>query len=700
LARRKEPARLAVIGTYRVGEVRMRQHALATVIDELRAHGACKEMAVGGLAESAVLAYLSQRFPCHELPPGLASFIHGSTEGNPLYMVAVVDSLVHDHLLVLSEDRWRLHTTVAELVPKVPESLHGLIDGAIDRMSEEERRVLEASSAVGLEFSTSAVAAALLSTPEDVETVCERLARRTGFLRRIDVETWPDGTCHCRYAMAHAMHRQVLLDRTPAARLRVWHRRVGERLEAAYPGSTERIAAELAVHFESGGVSERAVHYHGVAARRATQRGARTEALAHFERSLATLRELPGGAERDERELELLAGLGGVLIAARGYASPEVDSTYTRAMELARSARASSRLCPVLYGAYLSSVMQMRFDRAEEVSRQLERIGLDENNDGLVALALTARATPFLSRGEWLEARALLERALRLFDPERDRALAAFTSSHPVIAAHVQLGFVLFPLGYPDGALEAGRRAMRMAEESANPLFRVSAFAWLARIHKLRRESAAAQHLAEQSLAIEDEHSFPFWRADARLIRGWAMTMQGVDAGPAEMEEGLRLRIAAATISRSAQFVVAAEAYLHAHDVERGLDAVEKALDIAATTEEAAFEGEALRLRAELLHLARRRADEAQHAAARALAIAQRQGAKTYELRAAMTLCRVGAARGPVDQPLRLLAGLVDRFEEGRDLPDLVEARTLCGRSGGGHLAWCDSRVQLRGGRA
>src|SRR5262252_4160489 len=111
VARRPDPARLLVLGTYRPVEVIVEAHPLRRLLTELRPHGQCTDLVLDYLSEAAVLAYLEQRFGATPLPAGLAQVLHRHTHGNPLFLLAVVDELVAQHLLEEAEGRWRLQGT-------------------------------------------------------------------------------------------------------------------------------------------------------------------------------------------------------------------------------------------------------------------------------------------------------------------------------------------------------------------------------------------------------------------------------------------------------------------------------------------------------------------------------------------------------------------------------------------------------------
>ena len=164
LARRREPARLLVLGTYRPVEMLGQEHPLRAVKQELQLHGQCEELRLGALSAEDVREYLAGRFAGSALPAGLAQAIHRRTSGNPLFMVNVVEDLIAQGGLAEVEGRWVLNAAVEVLESRVPESLQQMIERQIERLSAEEQRVLEVASVAGAEFSAAAVAAGVEAT--------------------------------------------------------------------------------------------------------------------------------------------------------------------------------------------------------------------------------------------------------------------------------------------------------------------------------------------------------------------------------------------------------------------------------------------------------------------------------------------------------------------------------------------------------
>jgi predicted ATPase len=179
IARRTEPARLLLIGTYRPVEMLVGTHPLAKVKGELEVHRLCEELRLQLLGPENVADYLRSRFssePGERWLVTLAQGIHERTEGNALFVVNLVDNLVARGVLDPSGVAQR-----AEVVPlldpshgEMPYSILQMIERNVDQLASDEQLVLEAASVAGAEFSSAALAAALEQPPSEVESRCKR----------------------------------------------------------------------------------------------------------------------------------------------------------------------------------------------------------------------------------------------------------------------------------------------------------------------------------------------------------------------------------------------------------------------------------------------------------------------------------------------------------------------------------------------
>src|SRR4029453_2566162 len=211
--------------------------------------------------EGAVQQYLEVKLPRHRLPKWLARLVHRRTEGNPLFMVNLLEYLLAERIVVERGHEWLLEGAFADIESGIPENVRQLIERQIDRLSADERRVLEGASVVGMECSSVAIGAGLEEPTEWVEEHCEALVRRHQFLSPARLVQLPDGTITPRYKFSHVLYLEVPCRLLPAMRRAQIHLRIGHVGEAIYGTHVGEIAAELAMHFEQGADPPRAVRY-------------------------------------------------------------------------------------------------------------------------------------------------------------------------------------------------------------------------------------------------------------------------------------------------------------------------------------------------------------------------------------------------------------------------------------------------------
>ncbi len=674
LAQRREAARLLVIGAYRPADVLLSGHPLKAVKQELRTHRRCVELPLEFLSEAAVAQYLAVRFPGSALPVALGQMLHRSTDGNPLFMVNVVEHLVGQEMLVESDGKWDLKVGIDEVAVGVPETLRQMIERQIERLSPEEQQILEVASVVEMEWAAEIVAAGLKAEVEEVEAKCEELVRRGQFLLSIGMEQWPDGAVSERYRFIHALYREVLYDRVAAARRVRLHRLIGEREERGYGDRAAEIAGELAVHFEQGQDYRRAVQYLGQAAGNATRRHAYQEAIGRLTRGLELLKALPDTPERTQQELRLQVALGPVLMATKGYAAPEVEKAYTRARELCQQVGETPRIFQVLSGLCAFSLIRAEVQTARELGEQCLRLAQSVQSPYLLLSAHYMLGVTLFHLGELDSARTHLEQGIVLYDPQRHYSHREDLG----VGCLSYAAWTLWFLGYPDQALKRSREALTLAQELALPFSLAFALSFGAFLHYFRREEQTAQELAEAAIKLSTEQGFPHWLWAGTVIHGWALTERGRrKEGIAQIRRGLfAWHTTGAETGRPYSLTILAEAYGKTGQVEEGLTTLAEALAVVHKTGQCEYEAELHRLTGELKAGAQR-SEEAEKYFRRAIDVARRQSAKSLELRAVMNLCRLWRQQGKKEKARQLLAEIYDWFTEGLDTPDLRAAQAL-----------------------
>ena len=699
LARQRQTAQLMLIGTYRTVELIVSGHPLKAVKQELLAKQQCEELPLEYLSENAIGEYLSVKFPGHRFPAELAGLIHERTEGNPLFMVNAVDYLVAEGLIGKQEESWELAVEIGKVEVGVPDSIKQMIEKQVDHLDAEKQRILEAASVAGAEFSTVAVAAGLEEDRAVVEARCDDLARHHQFIQDCGVQVLPNGEAVTRYGFIHALYQNVLYERLSASRRVQLHRRIGERGEEIYGERAREIAAELAMHFERGRDYKQASKYLQQAADNAIRRFAYREAVGLARRGLELLGRLPETPERAEQELSLHLTLGMPLIATEGYAAEAVGVVYARARELCQQMAETPDLSEVLWGLWAFHILRAELGKAREIAEEFLRLSERLPYPGLAMRGHVAMETTFFHLGEFAQAREHFEKAFSLYDPEQHRDDAFFYSQNPGVIMRCHAAWALWFLGQPDEALNKINEALTLARELTEPHGLAHALFFAAILHQLRREEPMAQEHAEAVISFAREHGLVMYQAMATIVQAWALLKQGrTEQVVEQMRRGLAALQATGTERVRPHFLaLLAEAMDTDRQVEEGLRLLEEAQSLIDRNSERYYQAELYRLQGELLlkqskgrsisqvPTGGKAVVEAESPAvtnaeacfSKSIKIAQRQKAKSLELRSVISMARVYQYQGRLKEARSLLTQIYDKFTEGLDTMDLREAKAL-----------------------
>ena len=423
VARRRERARLLVLGMYRPVEAVVHAHPVWRVTQELQVHGQGVELAVGYLPEAEV-ALSQTALWGGALPGGLARVLHQCTGGNPLVFVTLVHELMRQGVLREGVAGWELSGGAEAVAAGVPETLYQLIDQQFEQFSPAEQPILEAASVAGNEVAVATVAACVDHPLETVERQCAALARRGQFARHCGADEWPDGTVAARYGFLHALYRETLYNRVPTGRRVRWHRQIGDRLEAGYGVRAREIAAELAEDFVPGQEPWRAVQYLHYAGENALRRSAYQEAIAHLNRGLELLQRLPETPERVQQGDPHADRPRSHIDGHQGVCGPRGGAGVRRARELCQQVGETHELFRILIGLHMFYRQQAELQSSYEVGKQLLAWAESAQAPQFLLVAHQALGTTLYFLGAFAQARTHLEQGVALYDTREHRIYA------------------------------------------------------------------------------------------------------------------------------------------------------------------------------------------------------------------------------------------------------------------------------------
>jgi predicted ATPase len=480
------------------------------------------------------------------------------------------------------------------------------------------------------------------------------------------------------YLFKHALVQEAAYQSLLRSTRQQHHQRIAQVLETQFPDVGETQPELLAQHYTEAGLHAQAVGYWQRAGQRAIQRSAHVEAISHLGKGLEVLKTLPDTPEHTQQELILQTALGQALMVIKGQAAPDVEQAYTRARELCRQVGETPQLVPVLWGLWYFYLVRGEFQTARELGEQLLTLTRNAQDPALRMVAHRALGNTLFWLGEFAPARAHLEQGIALYNPQQHGSLAFVYGQDLAVTCRAWAALTLWLLGYPDQALESIHGALSLARELAHPLSLAYALDWAAMLHRFRREADAAQEHTAAAITLSTERGFAFYLAWGTILHGWALAEQGQgDEGIAQICRGLAAyRAIGGQGGLPYHLAQLAEGYSKVRQTEEGLRVLAEALTIVETTEERCYEAELYRLKGELLLAATNEAD-AEACFHQALDIARRQQAKSWELRAAVSLSRLWRHQGKRAEAHALLAPIYGWFTEGFDTADLREAKML-----------------------
>jgi predicted ATPase len=610
------------------------------------------------------------------LPAVILQQLVDKADGVPLFVEEMTKTVLESGLLREADGRYELTAPLPLLA--IPATLHDSLTARLDRLGAA-KGVAQLGATIGRTFAYELFQAVSPLDEAALQHELERLVEAELLYQR---GVPPQATYTFKHALIQDAAYQSLLRSTRQQ----YHQQIAQALEARFPALVETQPELVAQHYTAAGCTEQAVVYWQRAGQQASDRSAHLEAISHFTAGIELLKTLPETPEHIQQSLTLHIALGVALLVTKGYAAPEVEHAYTQAYALCQQVGETPDLFPVLLGMWGFYVMRPQLYTAREIGETMLGLAQPAHGPALAVTARTALGTTWLWLGALSAARQHHEEAIARYTPDQHRVMVFRTGRDLGVVCRQYAALTFWLLGYPEQALAHLHGALALAHELAHPYSLAHVRCVAACISQVHRDVPAVHEQAEAAVALATEQGFPLWVALGTIFRGWALAMQGQgEAGLAQIRQG----IVAWGATGAALFVpylstVLAEVCDHLGHVEDGLQVLAEAHTLVEQQEERWWEAEVCRLRGVLL--LRQPGTPAAEAVAwlqRALDVARRQEAKSLELRAAMSFCRLWQQQGKRQQAHDLLAPIYGWFTEGFDTADLQEARALLNALGG-----------------
>jgi len=381
VARRRGPAKLLLLGTYRPADLILLKSPLKALKQDLVLHNLSHEVSLERLEEPDVAEYLEIHFANGDFPDGFANLLYRHSGGNALFLVNILLDMVKRGLIAQADGRWKLKVALEDVEPRVPETLDQLIEVQFQQLSAEEQRILRSASVAGERFSVWAISTAADLEPEIIEDACERLAERLQFIKAAGINALANGQISAHYDFRHSLYREVLYRRLSEAARSKLHLQLAQRLQAFCDPCEQEQSTELAQHFEGGRDYEQAIHYLIIAAKNAAGRFAYRDSIEILRHALELV-PLVAAEKRTELEIQTLVQIGDTSYAVGNMA----DSVQAYEKAASRAALSNLRAAQVTSLIRLAHPLGLiNVDLAVAAVEQAEQLGASLNDPVLQA---------------------------------------------------------------------------------------------------------------------------------------------------------------------------------------------------------------------------------------------------------------------------------------------------------------------------
>jgi predicted ATPase len=444
----------------------------------------------------------------------------------------------------------------------------------------------------------------------------------------------------------------------------------------------------LARHYSEAGLIERAARLWSKAGQRSLERSALVEASEQLVRAADQMASLPSTAALRREQIKLQVTLITPLMQVKGHAAPETVAAAERAHLLISEAEARGEtledpllLFSVLYGFWASAHASFQGTVMRELATQF--LTLAERQGATVPLLVGHRlmGSSLTLTGDIQNGRAHYDQAINLYDAAAHRSLVTRFGQDLEVANLSFRSLSLWLLGYPLAAQSDNNEAIRYAREIGHPASLILALTYKNLVEVfLTGDYPSAITSINEVVSLAEKSGALMWKTAATFARGYATALTGkpLDGIPLIETNVAAWQSAGAKMFGPLLLAYTARAYLDAGKFDAARQSIQEAMTAIQTTGERWVEAEVNRVAGEIA--ARSLDPDTINAEAHfqaALQVAYSQQAKSWELRASMSLARLWRDQGKVQQARELLAPVYGWFTEGFDTRDLKEAKAL-----------------------
>ena len=601
------------------------------------------------------------------LPEEILNQIASKTEGVPLFVEELTKTIIESEVLVEKTDGFEVAGPVSTLA--IPSTLQDSLLARLDRL-DDVKEIVQVGSVLGREFSIDMLTAVL---PDEVDSL------EHSMLKLLDSEIFYLGGSEeqTMYQFKHALIQDAAYESLLKSRRQQMHQKVASVLEDQFKEIANTQPELLAHHYTEAGQPIQAIPLWLQAGQQASQKNATAEAISHLEKGLGLLHHIKSDSDRNNFELDILLTLGGTFVVSHGFPHPKVKETFNRARDIAQNLEVNQKLAFVLFNLLSYYLNTEDYKAHDELSDYMLKLSKDPNNGywfELTSEQIVGGSK--IIRGEFEIANQSYQRVLEIFDPSLPFPWELAPSGYIEIGAKAWKMIVLHILGYMDQAKDLSDNHLSYANDHKDSMTLYHIYTFPA-LYKLEaREWKASEKLMEAYLPIVREFGDPIFTLTAEvyyyIARAFQRDGKAFDTAVNLINVCYDIGFKAFAVTMSPYI---GEQYFRIGEYESALSWIEKILDHVNKTGSHIHTAELYRLKGIVIEAQHISDDIAEEYLIKALDLAKKQSAKTYELRAACDLARLWAKQGRRYEAYELLKGVYDWFTEGHDSVDLTEAK-------------------------
>jgi serine/threonine protein kinase/tetratricopeptide (TPR) repeat protein len=687
IGRQVKGSRIFILGSFRPSEIaaarETKRHPFEPIFNELKCDFGEIEL---NLEKSEARKFVDDFIDTEPnlLGEKFRKIFFNQTKGHPLFTSELLRTLKVRGILVKNQkDQW-VEGKVFDW-NEVPSRIDAVISERISQLTEKMQEILTIASVEGEVF-TAEVLAGLCK--DDIKKLVKilsgELEKRHHLISAKGIKNLGNLRISI-YIFQNILFQKYLynsLDKVERVHL---HEEVGNFLESFYKERADEISVQLAWHFEEAGIQPKVLEYLVKAGTRALSLSAYDETVIHFNKALGILKTFPQSKMSYQQELSIQTALAASLQATKGFGAPEVVSHCGRIEELCRK---MGEVPQIFYSfVFLTNYHWQRAEHNTALNITQQMLKSAQKTKELEKLALThsLQGALYFNLGKFSAAINNLKKMNSFYDPVEHSNLKYLAGMDPGMVSGFNTACVLWCMGYPDQAVIQSKKMLANVHLMDHPFSLAAGIALNTLFHLLRRDIEALEKQGLEVYNLAKEKGFMFFMGVGIFKIGFALVHRGqFKEGINKLHQALKLYTATGVRFTLTDLLGSlAEAYGITGEIDIGLNFMEEALAEVERGGERYYEAELYRIKGELLlkkkDLNKRESfeKEAEDCFKYSIKIAQRQEAKSFELRSAVSLCCLWKKQNKNKEARQLLIKIYNWFTEGFETHDLLKAHGL-----------------------